>query len=624
MFNQACMRFCPKVYFVPNIYCKELVRLDPCWLKNGLFAMLLGFSVTLYATTPEGFLPPEKAFQVTAEVLEPNLVNLNWEIAGDCYLYQHRFTIESATSGIKVSSKSLPEAENKQDPIFGLVKIYKKSVSVNVALQRVEPKPATLHLKISYQGCSESGMCYLPEQKVMTVELPEQPAGMVNAANQESIASTYTSEQDQIVATLNQKPIWFVVASFFGFGLLLAFTPCVFPMLPIISGIVVGQGRHVSQAKAFSLSLCYVLASALTYTVFGVIAGLFGSNIQAVLQTPWVIAIFSGLFVVLALPMFGVFELQIPSFLQSKLTAYSTNQQKGGYWGAGIMGVFSALIIGPCVTAPLAGALLYIGQTGDAVLGGVALFALGMGMGVPLLLVGTFAGRLLPKAGAWMDAVKSVFGIGLMAVAIWLMSRIIPSSVTLALWLLLAILPLVLLMRHRRWRLVSFTAVAYGLLLWQGWSGHYSAQIPEIVCEAVQVCEAKLQSSLAFRKVNSLANLYAELDKAKQLNKPVILDFYADWCTTCVEMKHSTFAAPSVHAALSDIIILQADVTGHTEFDKALLRQFNLIGPPAILFFGTDHKELSHYRVIGYINAENFLKAVGEALQPNNGKPSSY
>ncbi|NOS75060.1 MAG: thioredoxin fold domain-containing protein [Methyloglobulus sp.] len=278
------------------------------------------------------------------------------------------------------------------------------------------------------------------------------------------------------------------------------------------------------------------------------------------------------------------------------------------------MGVFSALIIGPCVTAPLAGALLYISQTGDAVLGGAALFSLGLGMGTPLLLVGTFAGKLLPRTGSWMEAVKAVFGIGLLAVAIGLLSRIIPVKATLALWLMLATLPVFLLMRKRRWRIAGFTTIIYGVLLWLGFSGHYTKEIPALVCSAVEACEASLQPTLAFKKVSTVADFQAQLEMAQRQNKPVMLDFYADWCTSCVELKHSTFTDPSVHEALSDTVILQADVTQHTEADKAFLKQFNLIGPPAILFFSPARKELTSFRIIGYVDAKDFLLTVGKAF----------
>jgi thioredoxin:protein disulfide reductase len=359
------------------------------------------------------------------------------------------------------------------------------------------------------------------------------------------------------------------------------------------------------------------------HTVFGVIAGLFGSNLQAFLQAPWVIASFSGVFVVLALAMFGLYELQMPMFLQSKLTAASSSQRSGSLWGAGVMGVFSALIIGPCVTAPLAGALLYISQTGDAVLGGAALFSLGLGMGMPLLLVGTFAGKLLPKAGGWMAAVKAVFGIGLLAVAIGLLSRIIPVKVTLALWLMLATLPVFLLMRKRRWRIAGFTTIIYGVLLWLGFSGHFTKEIPSLVCSAVEACEATLQPTLAFKKVGTVEDFQAQLEIAQRQNKPVMLDFYADWCTSCVELKHSTFTDPLVHEALSDAVILQADVTQHTEADKAFLKQFNLVGPPAILFFDPAQKELTSFRIIGYVDAKGFLNTVAKALSIHSPQSGS-
>lgn len=590
---------------------------------NLLLLIFLFFAAN--AVGSDEFLPADKAFKVTSRALSANSVALGWEIAEDCYLYRHRFKIESLSPGIKVNDTQFPPGQAKNDHQFGKVEIFKNEVNVIVELERFDPGVSNLTLKIVYQGCAESGICYMPEQKTVTVALPALSSGQQNQTPAQNVPlEVADSEQDQILSTLNNKPYWFVILSFFGFGLLLAFTPCVFPMLPIISGIIAGQGKHINSSKAFWLSLSYVMASALTYTVFGIIAGLFGSNLQAFLQTPWVIALFSGLFMVLALPMFGWFELQLPGFLQTKLAAASNSLRGGSIWSAGIMGVFSALIIGPCVTAPLAGALLYISQTGDAVLGGAALFSLGVGMGIPLLLAGTFAGKLLPKAGAWMAAVKACFGIGLLGVAIWLLSRILPAMVTLSLWLLLATLPVFLLMHKRRWRLAGMTSVLYGLLLWLGLSGHFSKEIPSMVCSAVQACEASLQPSLTFTQVKSVAELQTQLARAKQLNKPVMLDFYADWCTTCVEMKHSTFTDPAVHTALADTLVLQADVTQHTDDDKALLRRFNVIGPPAILFFNPEQKELAKQRIIGFIEAKAFLKRLDTVLAPVQDKDNRY
>jgi thioredoxin:protein disulfide reductase len=580
---------------------------------NLLSLILLIFSSNANAVGSDKFIPADKAFKVSSRALSANSVALGWEIAEDCYLYRHRFNIESLTPGIKISNSQFPPGQAKHDHQFGKVEIFKKEVNVVVGLERVDTGVSDLALKIVYQGCAESGICYMPEQKTVTVALPALSSGeQYQIPAQNGPLEVADSEQGQILLTLNNKPYWFVILSFFGFGLLLAFTPCVFPMLPIISGIIAGQGKHINSIKAFWLSLSYVMASALTYTVFGIIAGLFGSNLQAFLQTPWVIATFSAVFVVLALPMFGWFELQLPGFFQTKLAAASNNLRGGSIWSAGIMGVFSALIIGPCVTAPLAGALLYISQTGDAVLGGTALFSLGVGMGIPLLLVGTFAGKLLPKAGVWMAAVKACFGIGLLGVAIWLLSRILPAPITFTLWLLLATLPVFLLMHKRRWRLAGLTSVFYGMLLWLGLSEHFSKEIPSMVCSAVQACEASLKPSLTFTQVNSATELQAQLDRAKLLNKPVMLDFYADWCTTCVEMKHSTFTDPAVHTALADTLVLQADVSQHTDDDKALLKQFNVIGPPAILFFNPEQKELAKHRLIGFIEAKALLERLNQ------------
>jgi thioredoxin:protein disulfide reductase len=486
-----------------------------------------------------------------------------------------------------------------------------------VSLQRLESAVKTVELTIGYHGCDAAGLCYMPEHKTLKLNLPEITDGERVSANPVLNEPEYTSEQDEILFILNNKSQGFVLMSFFGFGLLLAFTPCVFPMLPIISGIVAGQGTRITSSKAFWLSLCYVLASALTYAILGVFAGIFGSNIQALLQNPWVIAAFSGLFVLLALSMFGLFELQMPTFIQSRLISASVKQRGGHFWGAGIMGVFSALIIGPCVTAPLAGALLYIGQTGDAVFGGAALFSLGLGMGLPLLAVGTFAGKLMPKAGAWMDTIKILFGLGLLAVAIWLLSRILPPTVILGLWVLLAVIPVFLFFKKRQWRLASSTLAAYGLMLWLGFSGQFSKEIPSMVCSAVEACEATLKPTLNFTRISNVKELQTQLELAKQLNKPVILDFYADWCAACVDMKYGTFTEPLIHQALSNTVLLQADVTQNTDEDKALLNKYQLIGPPAILLFNQVQKELLNYRIIGFIDKDDFLVRYQKAYSPS-------
>jgi thiol:disulfide interchange protein DsbD len=380
-------------------------------------------------------------------------------------------------------------------------------------------------------------------------------------------------------------------------------------MIPILSGIIAGQGARLTTRRAFMLSLIYVLASAVTYTIFGVLAGLFGNNLQAFLQEPWVIIVFSGIFVLLACSMFGAFHLQMPSFIQTRFVIISAKQQRGNLLGTAVMGMLSALAIGPCVTAPLAGALIYIGQTGDAVLGGLALFSLGIGMGMPLLIIGTSAGKWLPKTGVWMNVTKAVFGVGLLAVAVWLLGRIMPPMVTESLWVALLIIPLMYLGWKRLWKGAGLVALTYAVLLLVGLATHQQRDYMQLLCVAAIACEE--QSALPFQKVKSADELQKTLAEAQAQGRWVMLDFYADWCASCKEMMLYTFSDPKVRDALSPVVLVQADVTQNLQADQALLKQFNLIGPPAILFFGPDQRERELYRVIGYMKAEKFLAQLG-------------
>ncbi|CAG7857682.1 partial Thiol:disulfide interchange protein DsbD, partial [biofilm metagenome] len=382
----------------------------------------------------------------------------------------------------------------------------------------------------------------------------------------------------------------------------------VFPMIPILSGIIVGEGPGITSFKAFGLSLSYVLASALTYMVFGIIASLYGSNLQAYFQEPAVIAVFSAVFVVLALSMFGVFIVQMPSVIQSRLILLSSKLKGGNWLGAVTMGVLSTLAIGPCVTAPLAGALIFIGQTGDTIQGGLALFSLGLGMGIPLLVIGTTAGKLLPKAGAWMNITKGIFGIGLLAVAVWLLSRILSPTVTLLLWGLLFGIPLLYLGWKKFWKGLGLVALNYGVILLVGLVTHEQREYMQALCNTAVACEAP--SSPAFQMVRSTEELQQKLAVVEKKGRPFLLYFYADWCVSCQEMKYSTFSDPKVQATLSRIVLLQADVTSNTVASQALLKQFNVIGPPAILFFEPDRMELKKHRVVGYIKPNSLVKII--------------
>jgi thiol:disulfide interchange protein DsbD len=574
-------------------------------------------------TQPVDLLPPDEAFRFFAEVKDPDTLWVSWQIADGYYLYREKFKLALlGESGVKLGSYEIPRGEPKHDEEFGAVEVFHREVGFAVPLSRTDGQPVNVRLQANYQGCAEKGVCYPPMQKTASLDLPAGSAGtMASAAN----PPEPVSEQDQIAFALQSDSAWVTVLSFLGFGLLLAFTPCIFPMIPILSGIIVGNGHTITTGRAFMLSLSYVLASALAYTVFGVLAGLFGSNLQMLLQKPEVIIAFSALFVLLALSMFGVYTLQMPEFIQSRVASISNQQRGGTLTGAAIMGALSALIVGPCVAAPLAGALIYIGQTGDAVLGGLALFALGLGMGIPLLIIGASAGKLLPKAGIWMNAVKAAFGVGLLAIAVWLLERILPASVSMFLWALLLIIPAIYLgaldaLPHpvsgwrRLWKGVGIVMLTYGVLLLIGVASDSTDPLQPLRGVYPTTAKASTQP-IAFRKVRSVDDLSMQVAAAEAAGKWVMLDFYADWCISCKEMERYTFADPKVQSALSNVVLLQADVTQNSADDQALLQRFGLIGPPATLFFGPDREERKSFRVVGYMGADEFLGHLQRVLQ---------
>jgi thiol:disulfide interchange protein DsbD len=595
-----------------------------------------------FATQEPEFLEPDQAFVLSAEATAAgDAVVATWKIADGYYLYRDKFAFASATDAVRLGAPDLPQGKVKDDPYFGKQEIYTGAVAARLPLDRSDPAAGPLTFSATYQGCADGGICYPPQTRELTVDLPllrTAQAAPVAAAPAAAAAPAPVpvslSEQDSIAASLADGASLLTILGFFGFGLLLAFTPCVFPMIPILSGIIVGQGHQVTTRRAFVLSLVYVLAMALTYTVAGVIAGLFGSNLQATFQNPWILGSFAALFVLLSLSMFGLYDLQVPNWAQSRLSAASNRQQSGSLTGVAVMGFLSALIVGPCVAAPLAGALIYIGQTGDAVLGGVALFALSLGMGAPLLLIGTSAGKLLPKAGPWMNAIKAVFGVMLLGVAIWMLERILPAPLTMSLWAALLIVSAIYLgaLDHlppggsgwrRLWKGAGLVLLLYGAVLLVGAAGGGRDVFQPLRGVAVVQGGAPgaLQagtlpaSGLAFQPVKSVADLRREVALASSQGRGVMLDFYADWCVTCKEMEHQTFSDPGVQASLAGTLLLQADVTANDATDKALLREFGLIGPPTIMFFGRDGEERRNFRVMGFMNATDFTRQVETALR---------
>ncbi|MDD4914159.1 MAG: protein-disulfide reductase DsbD [Methylococcales bacterium] len=568
-------------------------------------------------------LPPEQAFQFFATVKDEHTLHVSWLAAEGYYLYKNKLALSLVGEpSVGLDHYVLPKGEMHHDAEFGDVEIYRQEVSADVHLSRQSSQAETVILTAKYQGCADRGVCYPPLESSLSLSLPAVSAASISVSAMPAPAAAGAApEQDQIVNSLKQDSLLPTLVSFFGFGLLLAFTPCVFPMIPILSGIIVGQGDTITTRKAFLLSLSYVLASALMYTLFGILAALFGENLQAAFQEPWVIAVFSALFVGLALSMFGFYNLEMPQALQAKFINSSDRHRDGSYLGAAIMGALSSLIVGPCVAAPLAAALIYIGQTGDVVLGGSALFVMGLGMGAPLLLLGASAGKLLPKAGTWLDTTKSVFGVIMLAVAIWMLSRILPVAATMLLTAMLLMTSAVFLgaMEYlpvsasgwrKLWKGLGVAMLAYGLLMLIGLSAgsdNLLQPLRGLLSAGGPVAE---QHGVAFQRVKSVAELESRLKQAADSRQPVMLDFYADWCVSCKEMESYTFTDAAVRQGLAGFVLLQADVTENSADDKALLQRFGLVGPPGIIFFAADGREQTASRVIGFQDAAAFVRTL--------------
>ena len=567
------------------------------------------------------FPPPDQVFRYSATAKDAKTLELRWGITPGFYLYRQKFDIKSDNPDVQLGQPDFPQGQIKNDPNFGTSEIYTQDLDVLVPVT-VSNGASKFKLTVTYQGCAEAGLCYPPQVRSQDVDLAA--AGAAPAAT--APAGAPVAEQDKLAELLGQGNLFWVLLTFIGIGVLLAFTPCMLPMIPILSGIIIGQGKKLTTARAFALSLTYVLAMSVTYAIVGVIVGLLGANIQLALQNPWVLGAFAALFVALALSMFGLYELQMPSSVQTWLTHHSNAQKSGAFVGVGVMGVLSALICGPCITAPLVAVLVFIGKSGSALRGGLALFAIGLGMGIPLLAIGTSAGRLVPKAGGWMNTVKHVFGVVMLGLAIWFLGRVIPGPVTLGLWAALTIVCGIYMGAlesgtkgwARLWRGLGVVGLLYGLILLVGaasggddpfmplekFAMRASPQMPGAATQTVQ--------ALPFKRVKSVADLDREIAAAG--GKPVMLDFAADWCVSCKELEHDTYADPAVQAALKGVVLLQADVTANDDDDKALYQRFGIFGPPGVMFFGSDGKELTADRVVGYLGPADFLKRVEDAV----------
>jgi len=559
-----------------------------------------------------GFLPAEQAFVMTHDVTSDGTLYIAWDIEPGYYLYRQKMDVRPKTPGLVLATLELPAGESKDDPEFGQVAVFRQKVFFDVPIERWPAGETVLETVVSYQGCAEDGICYPPLEKIVSLSPSE---GMKTPREPIDVRALRLSETDSITARLSETSFAVTIAIFLGLGFLLAFTPCVLPMVPILSGIIVGQRQRATAPRAFALSLTYVFAMALTYALAGVAAGLLGRNLQATFQQPLAIVGFSAIFVALACAMFGLYSIQLPIWLRAQLDRCSRAQRGGNFGGVAIMGALSALIVGPCIAPPLAGALAYIGQSGSAMIGGAALFSLGLGMGVPLIVLGTSIGVVLPETGPWMERVKKFFGLIFLGVAIWFMGRILPGPVTLGLWALLAFGSAVffgVIGRldgiNRGWRhaskIAAVTTFFYGVTL--GLGASMGGIDPFDPLAPLITSADSLQPRLAFVEVEDVSKVGEKLKLANKTGQIVMLDFYADWCVECKYLEGKTFADDKVAARLKTMTLLRADVTANDDADKALLSQYGLFGPPAVLFF-RDGREIRSQRLVGFVDPAEFI-----------------
>lgn len=597
-------------------------------------------------------LPPELAYLPQITIANDRELIIRWQIEPGYYLYRDKLTFSlSDAGGAQVVDADIDLGVEQHDDFFGDVRILRDVAEARLILDPPADLPGSgkASLQINYQGCADIGVCFPPSTTTLPVAFDSTPSAVDSSAALSAIATSSgsagttlgtdragpvndlpQSEQDRLFSMLGTSSLWLNVATFFGLGLLLAFTPCVLPMIPILSSLIVGQGGSMSTGRAFWLSLVYVLVMATTYAIVGIVVGLSGYNVQAFLQNPWVLSVIALLFVALSLSMFGFFELQMPTGIQKKLTQWSNKQGSGQVTGVAAMGFISTLIVGPCVTAPLAGALIYIAKTGDAVIGGAALFSLGLGMGAPLLLIGTSAGKLLPRSGSWMNATKHIFGILLLAMAVYMISRFLPTQITMALYGILAIMSGIYFGAtdttnrdssgwHRFGKGTGIVVGIYGLALLLGAlsdSNSYTTPLRGLTSTSSATVDgaSSRHTGLTFAPVKGIDGLQQVVLDASRQGRPVMLDFYADWCISCKEMEAFTFTDQRVQSLLANAVLVQADVTANDEADQALLKQFDLFGPPGIIFYDAAGREIPAARVIGFMNAEKFGNHVQQVI----------
>jgi thioredoxin:protein disulfide reductase len=582
------------------------------WPADAASVAALGSS-----TSGDEFLPPDEAFKVGASATAPDRIEVIFQVHPGYYLYRGKlkFTVAEGQPA-SIGTADLPAGEKKVDEYFGEQEVYHHDLTAKLPVSRGSKAAFTLPIKVSYQGCADAGLCYPPITRTFDVQMPEATSVAALPASGTASPGGYVSQQDRLAGLIRSGNIFLMAGAFFLAGLLLSFTPCVLPMVPIVAGIIAGEGTGVTRSRAFLLSLAYVLGMAATYTAAGVAFAAAGQQAQTLFQQPWIILLFAALFVAMAISMFGFYTVQMPSFIQTRLSQMSNRQKAGSYAGTVVMGALSALIVTTCVGPALVAALSVIGQSGQMARGGLALFSMAIGMGMPLLAVGASAGQLLPRAGAWMDTVKQSFGALMLAVAVWMLSRILPARITMLLWMVpLAALAIVLLrsaVRSGTGRVIArglgLAASLYAVLLLVGAVRGATDPLQPLVVEAAH-------AELPFQRIKSLDDLNARVAAASAAGKTVMLDFYADWCVSCKEMEKYTFPTPAVRAALSNTVWLQADVTANDEIDQALLKHFGIFGPPTIAFYGADGQERRSFRVVGFMKAEEFAPLAQNALK---------
>lgn len=569
------------------------------------------------------FLPVDEAFVLDPPSIRDGELVVQWHIADEYYLYQHRLGFHvTDPAGFSLGEASIPDGKQKFDEYFGQVEVYYHELTARIPIPASNSLPDVITLSIDYQGCADRGLCYPPQTRAIAVST----AGITtteSVVTPEADSSMIVSESDRLAEVILSGTWLAFSLQFFGLGLLLAFTPCILPMVPILSGVIVGLDQERKALKGFFLSVSYVVAMAAAYAFMGAAAGVFGQNIQAAMQAPAFIGVFSAIFVLLALAMFGVYRLQLPSAWQSRIHEWSSKHQGGTFLGAAAMGFFAALIVGPCLAPPLAGALLYIGQTGDPIRGATALFSMGLGMGLPLILLGTLEGRLLPKAGAWMERVNHIFGVILLGVAIWLLARVIPAQWSMTLWGALVIgsgLHMGALQRGRQsgWahvqQALGLVAIIYGVMILIG--GMYGSDDPLHPLPAKSMAQSTdtNHAAVEFQRIKTKDDLDMALAAALATDQPVMLDFYADWCVSCKHMEKAVFPAPAVKMQLDRITLLQADVTANDAEDRELMKHLEVMGPPTILFFNRQGGEERGLRLVGELDATAFSEHLSQFL----------